>query len=241
MTRETHDMTVTRMRSLLTLLVLAALLAGCNSAPKRDLKYAPVEPVAIPQPVQSGGAIYQAGNATAWFEDLRARRVGDILVVRLVEETAAEHSNEGEVKRDNTSTITNPTLLGNPLSFGLPTKSKSYDANLGFSLSSSADFKGEAENTQSNELSGSLTVMVTEVLPNGYMKVRGEKRLGMSGGNEYIRVSGIVRPADIDTNNEIDSTRIADATLVYVGDGQVGTVSTMGWLAKFFISSLMPF
>ena len=83
--------------------------------------------------------------------------------------------------------------------------------------------------------------MVTEVLPNGYLKVRGEKRISMTGGNEYIRVAGIVRPEDIDTSNRIDSTRIADATLVYVGDGQVAKAANMGWLAKFFISALFPF
>jgi len=84
-------------------------------------------------------------------------------------------------------------------------------------------------------------VVVTEVLPNGYMRVRGEKRIGLTGGNEYIRVSGIVRPEDIDLRNTIDSTRVADATLVYMGDGQTTMASTMGWLSKFFISALMPF
>jgi flagellar L-ring protein precursor FlgH len=83
--------------------------------------------------------------------------------------------------------------------------------------------------------------MVTEVLANGYLRVRGEKRISMTGGNEYIRVSGIVRPEDIDTNNTVESTRVADATLVYVGDGQVSKATQMGWLAKFFISAIMPF
>ena len=63
----------------------------------------------------------------------------------------------------------------------------------------------------------------------------------MTGGNEYIRVSGIVRPEDIDIDNTVDSTRIADATLIYVGDGQVTMASKMGWLARFFISAVMPF
>jgi flagellar L-ring protein precursor FlgH len=82
---------------------------------------------------------------------------------------------------------------------------------------------------------------VVEVLANGYLRIRGEKRIGMTGGNEYIRVSGIVRPEDIDPANRVDSTRVADATLVYVGDGQTSMASRMGWLAKFFISAMMPF
>ena len=102
-------------------------------------------------------------------------------------------------------------------------------------------FDGDGENTQENQFNGSVSVSVVEVLTNGYLRVRGEKRIGMTGGNEYIRVSGIVRPEDIDINNTVESTRIADATLVYVGDGQVADASKMGWLAKFFISTIWPF
>lgn len=219
-------------RSILLLLAVA-LLAGCNSAPKRDPAYAAVPPAAIPPVPRGNGAIYQAGFERAWFENLRARRVGDILVVNLVEETEASHENSGSLSKDNSTSIANPTLFGKALGLGSLT--------LDQSLSSSSSFSGDGDNEQKNELTGSITVMVTEVLANGYMRVRGEKRIGMTGGNEYIRVSGIVRPEDIDTRNTVESTRIADATLVYVGDGQVSKASQMGWLAKFFISALMPF
>ena len=80
-----------------------------------------------------------------------------------------------------------------------------------------------------------------EVLANGYLVVRGEKRIGINQGNEYIRLSGIVRPIDIDEDNTVLSTRLADPTIVYVGDGAVAESNAMGWLARFFISSLFPF
>lgn len=230
---------------LIALSLAASILAGCNSTPiKRDPDYAPVKVSEMPKPPEGNGSIYQSGYANAWFEDIKARRVGDILIVSLVEDTEAKHTNSGKAKSSNTTSITNPTLFGTTPSFRLPLPGRndaSPSGTLAQSLSSSSDFSGSGENTQNNELSGSITVMVTEVLPNGYMRVRGEKRVGMTGGNEYIRVSGIVRPADIDTNNTIDSTKIADATLVYVGDGQVTTASEMGWLAKFFISAVFPF
>ena len=124
-------------------------------------------------------------------------------------------------------------LFGNVFSMG--------GSNLTQSLESSSNFSGDADNTQNNEFSGSISVVVTEVLPNGYLRVRGEKRIGMTAGNEYIRVSGIVRPEDIDLRNTVESTRVADATLVYVGDGQTSMASRMGWLARFFASALMPF
>jgi len=226
-------------RSWLILLIISALLAGCNSAPKRDPEFAAVPPAAIAPAPHGNGSIYQAGFERSWFENVRARRVGDILLVNLVEDTEASHTNSGSVSRNNSTSIANPTLFGRMPSFSLPGLSGSYD--LSQSLSSSTAFDGDAENTQENEFSGSISVMVTEVLPNGYMKVRGEKRISMTGGNEYIRVSGIVRPEDIDLDNTVESTRVADATLVYVGDGQVTKATTMGWLAKFFISAIMPF
>jgi len=228
---------------LLRLIMVAgmlALLSGCNTKPVRDPNFAPVEPVIPTAAMQNNGSIYQAGFERTWFENIRARRVGDILLVSLVEDTEAKHSNAGKVKKSNSSSITNPTLFGNPLQFTLPGAAGST-ANLGASLASSNDFSGSADNTQNNELTGSLSVMVTQVLANGYLKVRGEKRVSMTAGNEYIRVSGIVRPEDIDTTNSIDSTKLADATLTYVGDGQTSMATSMGWLAKFFVSALMPF
>lgn len=229
------------LRNLILIGLGGLLLAGCQSQPKRDPAYAPVPPQ-VPKPVvQNNGAIYQAGFERSWFENVRARRVGDILLVTLVENTEAKHTNAGKVKKSNSSTISNPTLFGKPLSFTLPGVTGGAGANLGMGLSSSSDFSGSGENTQNNQFNGSIAVTVTEVLANGYLKVRGEKRIAMTGGNEYIRVSGIVRPEDIDIDNTVDSTKIADATLTYVGDGQNTAASTMGWLAKFFISAMMPF
>jgi flagellar L-ring protein precursor FlgH len=108
-------------------------------------------------------------------------------------------------------------------------------------MESANEFKGNGDSAQSNLLEGDITVTVIDVLPNGYLMVRGEKRIGINQGNEYIKVSGIVRPADIDSNNTVLSTRLADPTLVYVGDGPIASANVMGWLAKFFISALMPF
>jgi len=230
-----------RIHLILLLPLLLALLAGCQSQPVRDPAFAPVAPVVASPMEQANGAIYQAGFERSWFENVRARRVGDILLVTLVENTQAKHTNAGKVSKSNSNSVSNPTLLGKPFSFVMPLINGGKGATAASELESSHDFSGSGENTQNNQFSGSVSVMVTDVLPNGYLQVRGEKRISMTGGNEYIRVSGIVRPEDIDTGNTIDSTKIADATLTYVGDGQNSIASEMGWLAKFFISALMPF
>jgi flagellar L-ring protein FlgH len=217
---------------------VALALAGCNSKPVRDPEFAPVAPL-VPQASQlNNGAIYQPGFERSWFENVRARHVGDILLVTLVEDTAAVHTNAGKISKSNASTVSNPTLFGNALNFNLPNGDSATGA---FGLSSSHEFDGSGENTQNNQFTGSISVMVTDVLANGYLRVRGEKRISMTGGNEYVRVAGIVRPEDINTDNTIASTKIADATLTYIGDGQNTMASQMGWLAKFFISAMMPF
>lgn len=223
------------------LLLVVVLLSACSTKPERDPEYAPVEPEVVQAPQQNNGAIFQAGFERSWFENIRARRVGDILLITLAENTEASHSNSGSLSKSNTTTITNPTILGNALNFRIPNVNTVTGSNLGSTLSSSSDFSGDADNTQNNEFTGSISVTVSEVLSNGYLRIRGEKRIQMTGGNEYIRVAGLVRPEDIGVDNTVASTKIADATLTYVGDGRNQMATEMGWLAKFFISAIMPF
>jgi len=222
----------------LTAVLLAALLAaGCNTAPKRDPDYAAVRPPVTPPPPSGDGAIYQGGYSMNWFEDLRARRVGDMLTVKLSETTNASKSAKTTADKTNANTIANPTLLGLNPKFGL----NGSNANFSFATSSEHAFEGDGSSEQRNALSGDITVTVTEVLANGYLMIRGEKRIGINQGNEYIKLSGIVRPYDIEPDNTVLSTRIADPTIIYVGDGVVADSNVMGWLSRFFISAIMPF
>ncbi len=175
---------------------------------------------------------------------MRARRVGDLITVKLVEKTEGSKESNSEIKKSQSISFPNPTILGATPSFSVPgflPLSTTSNNSLAFEVDSDSNFKGEGDADQSNELTGSLTVTVVEVLSNGYLVVRGEKRIGINQGNEYVKLSGIVRPADIDSTNTVQSTKIGDATILYVGDGQVADASTMGWLAKFFISAIMPF
>jgi flagellar L-ring protein precursor FlgH len=227
-------------------LVIAAtmLVVGCNTPPKRDPDYASVRPIAPPPAPEGTGSIYQTGYSTFWFENIRARRVGDMLTVKLVEQTDATKKAATAVDKKNNTSITNPTILGSTPQFDTPKAiplASNKDNDLSASLQSTHAFDGEGDSSQSNKLTGDITVTVTEVLPNGNMAIRGEKRIGINQGNEYIKLSGIVRPADIDNTNTVESTRLADPTIIYVGDGPVADSGVMGWLSKFFISAIMPF
>jgi flagellar L-ring protein precursor FlgH len=234
-----------RIYHLLGLLIPLLLLVGCqNGNPVRDAAYAPIRPV-LPPPAPSGnGAIYQAGYEYAWFEDRRARRVGDLLTVNLVESTQANKSAKTTTAKSSSNSITNPTLFGQAMQFNVPgfvPIANNKDVNLGFDLSASNEFSGDGSASQSNALSGSITVSVIEVLPNRNLYVRGEKRIGINQGTEYIRLSGIVRPSDISPANTVASTRIADPTITYKGEGALADANSMGWLSRFFNSVLSPF
>lgn len=224
--------------SMLLGLVIVSGLVGCNSAPKRDPDYAPVPPMVPSAPPSGDGAIYHSGYSMNWFEDLRAQRIGDTLTVTLSESTNASKSAKTSADKSNTNTVANPTLFGMNPKFGIPGKGS---GNFSFGTSSSHAFEGDGSSEQSNALSGNITVSVVDVLPNGYLMIRGEKRIGINQGNEYIKLSGIVRPYDVSADNTVESSKIADPTIVYVGDGVVADSNIVGWLSRFFISAIMPF
>jgi flagellar L-ring protein precursor FlgH len=97
-------------------------------------------------------------------------------------------------------------------------------------------FEGSAKSDQSNSLRGSISVTVAEVLPNGILRIRGEKWLKLNQGDEYIRLTGLVRPEDIGTDNTIPSSKVADARIAYGGTGEFDDANRMGWLSRFFNS-----
>jgi flagellar L-ring protein precursor FlgH len=209
-------------------------LMGCEALPKRDPGFTPVQPVDLRLPPQTNGSIYQAGYDMRLFEDLTAKRVGDILTVKLKESTSAKKKSDLDVEKDNSVSATAPILSGIDPSF-------IFDKDISAKIASGYKFEGEGEANQSNELSGDITVTVVAVYPNGNLKIRGEKRVTLNDGNEYLRLSGIIRPIDIDESNVILSTKVADATIMYTGDGTLADSSKMGWFARFFYSPIFPF
>ncbi|EMR14294.1 flagellar L-ring protein FlgH [Methylophaga lonarensis MPL] len=229
---------------ILTPLALVAVVGCANDTPKRDPAYAATRPVAVPQVERNDGAIFNTATNISLFEDYRARRVGDILTVRLEERTLGEKESETTVRKQNNSNIDNPTVFGTQPQFSLPNQLPLADTsnnNLAFGVSSSHNFRGQGDSDLSNRLVGDISVSVVEVLPNGNMIIRGEKIVTINQGNEYIRLSGIVSPRDIDGSNTISSIRIADAQISYTGDGATNDANVMGWLSRFFVSALMPF
>ncbi|UTW46388.1 flagellar basal body L-ring protein FlgH [bacterium SCSIO 12696] len=210
-------------------------LAACSSAPQQPYsnQYIDNEPdYSYLSPAPREGAIYQAGYQLAFFEDIKAHRVGDTITVVLTEQTNAEKSSATSLDRTNSTTLTSPSVFGRTLD---------GSTNLGVDLDSQHDFSGQGSSNQSNSLSGSITVTVARVLPNGNLVIRGEKWIEINQGQEFIRVQGMVRPVDISSENTVMSTKVADARISYSGKGQMADTNRMGWLAKFFLGPLWPF
>jgi len=228
------------------LLVAGFLLSsGCSSY--TDFRELPAyQPLMVEQPQQQAatGSIYSSAKNMVLFEDLRARQVGDVITIKLVEKTSAKKDANSEIKKNNESTIDNPTLFGTTAEFNIPgivPLASNNKNNLAFDLNSESKFKGEADADQSNSLSGDLTAIVTRVLDNGNLVVRGEKIMSLNQGDERIGMVGEVRPADIGPNNVVLSTRVANAHIVYDGRGQLAEANQIGWVSRFFNSEYMPF
>lgn len=217
----------------LLLVWMLILLQGCTamSRPRAvpdDPAYAPVRAQAMMQRDPESGAIYQSSRNYNFYGDTVALNIGDVLTVTLDESTRASKNAESSITKDNEITLPEPTVLGKS-NFGVAT-----------SITNERDFSGKAEADQSNSLAGSITVTVTDVLPNGVLKIRGEKWLSLTNGDEYVRLTGLVRPQDIDPGNIVASNRIADARIAYGGTGDFDQANQMGWLARFFNSEWWP-
>lgn len=219
-------------------LVLCALavMAGCASAPRArdDAQWAPTPPpVQAAAPAMADGSIYHDSQNMELFTDPRAHRVGDILTVVLVESTQASKKATTSTSKTDKAALASPTVLGHALSVG----GKLADME----LSGERSFDGAGSSSQSNQLTGQITVTVAQRLSNGNLMVRGEKWLTINQGQELVRVSGIVRPQDIGQDNVVPSTRVADARISYTGRGTLADANSRGWLSRFFNSKWMPF
>lgn len=200
-------------------LILILPLAACSTyiEDKASAAYAPVraeEPAFLPS--APTGGIFNASAKGLFVSDRRAAVVGDMLTVEFTEQFRATKSQTASGAR-----------------------SSSYETELPFGIdsgqltgSAAQSFTGRGGAAQSNSLTGLLTVTVIRVLPNGDLEISGQKRLTLNNGNEYVRLSGTVRPEDISADNIVRSERIANAEIHYVGAGDVADTGKSGWMHR---------
>ncbi len=233
-------LSVTSLNSLdkLTIAFCVMFLSGClasNSPKPGDPYYAPTISAAQAMPQRTEGSLYQDSYGLSLFGDRKAHFVGDVITITLSENTVSKKSSNVNVKKDDSVVFNSGagTLLGMD-----PSASK---VNLATNVAQNRKFGGNSGADQSNSLQGNITVTVAEIMPNGNLVVRGEKWMTLNSGDEFIRISGIVRPDDVAPDNTILSTRLANAKISYSGTGSLADSQKMGWLAKFFNSPIWPF
>ena len=207
-----------------------ALLPSPALAKRPPEGFAPALPAPAPAPRVADGSIFNASAGyAALHEGLRARVVGDPVTIRLVENTTTSKSAGSKTQRSGAGSIVPPAAF--PFAWLNPQSLKA---------SAQGSFNGQGNATQTSSFSSELSVTIAEVRANGTALLRGEKRMLLSQGHEWVQFTGIARLADIDADNRIVSTRVADARLEYSGNGAVQRAGREGWLSRFF-NMISPF
>ncbi len=215
---------------------LLVWVSGCTSLPNEpvqdDPNFAPVIPEDMETQVVTTGSIFRDQYANNLYSDMKAHRVGDIITVNLEESTTAKKKAKSGLDKSNQfklDQITVPrgfaTMDGNPIQLGAKQTSA---------------FEGSGQADQSNSLQGSISVNVVKVLSNGNLVVRGEKWLMLNNGDEYVRLTGVVRSQDVSNDNTVSSTRVANARIQYGGTGAFANTQQQGWLSEFFNGPYWP-
>ncbi|MCS6944888.1 MAG: flagellar basal body L-ring protein FlgH [Sutterellaceae bacterium] len=210
-----------------------ALLAACAAPRQEVIVGGPLtaQPQLPPNDTSATGGIFRAASYRPLFEDRKPRYVGDILTIQINEKLNASQSANSNTERKAEFEVGFPGVRGilgtniNPLS------AKASAGNT---------FDGKGATTSSNLFTGTITVTVVEVLPNGNLRVAGEKQIGVRRNAEVLRFAGVVNPAHIQPGNVVSSTQVADARLDYRGSGYIEEAQIKGWLSRFF-DSFSPF
>lgn len=215
--------------------MLLLLLAACSNVPSTNIQQPMTARPAEQAVVSSGnGAIFQAGqNERPLFEDRRARNVGDILTINIIETVSVVDSSANSASQAGNISMATPTITG-----GAAAKTLIHPYTAASNASGSTASK--SANAGNNVFTGSITVTVIEVLANGNLLVSGEKQIAVNPVNEFIRFSGVVNPVTISGSNTVQSTQVADAHVEYKGANNIDKAAIMSMLGRVFLS-VLPF
>jgi flagellar L-ring protein precursor FlgH len=214
------------------LAVFSAVLAtaGCDQLPHKPV--VPDEEMDVPRLPNrlANGSLYQSSRVSPLFEDRRPRMVGDTLTIELEEQVSASKTSSSNANRTGS--------LG--LSLGTTSSRASQVGSYGLDASTTNEFAGSGGSQANNSFTGTIAVTVMQVLPNGNLRVRGDKQIAINQGTEFIRFSGIVNPRTITGENTVSSIQVSQARIEYVGDGYINEAQRMGWLHRILLN-VSPF
>lgn len=229
-------MNALRRRARLALIAAACSLLGACSVLPTTAKVDVLEPTqarpAVPVvPVIANGSLFQSAGYRPLFETHRARLVGDIVNVTIVEKIAAKQESTSSIEKTgdaSASVSAVPLLKAEQLA----------KLRLSANGTSSNTFDGKGTTESSHNFVGTITATVIEVLPNGHLIISGEKQIGVNKNVELLRFSGQVDPTTIQPGNTVASTQVANVRIEQRGRGAQADAQGIGWLAHFFLSIL---
>lgn len=217
---------------------LLILMAACDTYVE-DRRAVDFKPIYLQEPEEQTansdfGAIYRQDKGSLFAMEGRAHRVGDILTVSFTESFQATKSQNAATSRSSENKMTLPSVMQK-----LPVIGNGIPDAAELASSGESSFAGSGSSNQSNSLTGLISVHVVRVYSNGNLEIMGQKKLTLNNGDEYIRVSGIVRPRDISSENIVQSDRIANADINYIGAGDIARTGKKGWYTKM-IETISP-
>ena len=202
---------------------------GCAKS-KKPVQSETETPLLAKPPERPSGSLWDEGNGRAFmFEDRRAGRVGDIVVVKIVE----QHSGS---KKANTATDRESSYEASASGslFGLNQILDTLDEVFGADISSKNEFTGDGSTSREDTLTGTIAAKVVQVFPNGDLRIKGKREVTVNSEKQTMTIEGIVRRIDLDTSNMVLSTAVADAEISYTGLGVVDDVQRPGWLMRLW-------
>lgn len=223
-----------KITNLVWVVAMAALLSACvpSTNIKQPLTARPAPKAA--QASESNGSIFQAGvNERPMFEDRRARNVGDVLIINIVETTTASGKSGSSADNSGSISLSTPTVTAG-------SAGTAVEFPMGMSGNTAVKSASKSDSSGSNSFSGAITVTVTEVLPNGNLRVAGEKQVAIKHSEEYVRFSGVVNPSNISSSNTVQSTQVAEVHVEYKGAQNIDAAAVTTMFNRFFFS-ILPF
>jgi flagellar L-ring protein precursor FlgH len=233
-------------------MAMAMLLFGCAMSPVSQ-SASPAKNMATPDP--AGDAARQAatmrretetgslwaengGSLNEMFANAKARRVGDIVTIRIVENSSATNKATTDTDRDTSMSIGLTGFFN--LEDKFPSTSKFFNPFSPVESEYKGKFKGAGTTVRSGDLEAFISARIVQILPNGDFFIEGNREVRVNNENQVITLTGVVRPRDISGDNVIQSTYIADAKISYSGSGIVNDQQRPGWLARL-LDNIWPF
>jgi flagellar L-ring protein FlgH len=225
---------------LLSLMLTALALAGCRTTSRPPMPTAVVTPP--PQErvsaAENPGSLFDPDGATMLFADARAKRVGDVLLVKVVESTLSKSKAETDANRDSSMALGVEAFLGKDKLPLIPGATVGPDDLV--RANSSSNFAGDGETKRESSITTTVAARVTRLLGGGLMEVVGARETRVNGETQIVLVQGVARDRDINADNTIMSTSLAEARIELYGEGVLADKQRPGWLARI-LDNVWPF